>query len=1195
MLPGNRNKRPTIGVLAGWQFHRTATNLSYLAPLFRGASRAARDLGSNLLLGCGIGPSASPTDPFRPAWPFTSSEHDFIPVGPWNTDGLIIVMPLHSQERSEYVHSLIAAKFPILFIGSGEQGPMIMTDNSAGILEAMHHLVDHGHKQIAFIAGSQDDLDGDTGDRLQAYQSACQFYGLDQNPALVAFGRHVFDGGSLAMQQIINAGTEFSAVLASNDESALGAMQVLEKSGYRIPDDVAVIGFDNRLEGAGHTPALSSIHVPLYEIGYQAVKQMIQHVQGEGELAGNIKVTTRLVVRQSCGCNYLENTPSKPGPNQVPGSLVDPEWPDRLPEIIAMTILNQAHSLTEQEGLRLCRRLVETFCDAIKTGERGDFDNTLRAVLLHTQAGDDDAHIWQDAITILNQWVVERLAASSPSIALANQILDNARVLISTHMQQQHRQYVAADRWTYSRLSLLTARLLTALDETQIYEILARHLLDMEIDLAVLGLFEAEQQDSVAWCALRNVVQPEQTLVRIPTRNFPPAGLLDADVPFILTLIPLVDQSGQIGFMVFGADYFDLYGAIVQQVGGALNTARLYRQATEGQRLAEEANRMKSRFLSTISHELRTPINLVMGLSGILLAESDEGKSPLPDSAQRDIERIYAYSQHLGGLIGDVLDLATNDAGKLRLNMELVDLGEALRLVAESGSQLTADKGLDWKASLPESGPWVLGDRTRLRQVVLNLVNNAIKFTNQGEVSLSITENGQFVTVSVQDTGLGIPPEDQPAIFDEFRRSERSVSLGYAGLGLGLAICKMLVEMQGGTIQVISSGVEGQGSTFSFTLPSLPPPAQPVEKPAIKSSDEQTVLLLLARSNASERLPILLRQHGLKVQQSLLESFSAWQSSLLREPPDIIILDISGASETGWSMLKTVKGVQASQGIPILFYSSSPAGEAIINLDYLTKPVEPPELMRTLDQVGLISDPDHPVRTFLVVDDEPDTLDLHARILQSQSSSHRVLKASNGLEALQILWNNPIDLVLLDLQMPEMDGFGVLEAMRENESTREIPVIVLTGTTLTEIEMARLNQGVAVVLKKGLFSVEETLGHIDAALERKRRLSVDAQRLVRLAMAYLHERYAESISRWDLAQYVSISEDYLTYCFRQELGTTPMQYLQRYRVNQAKLLLKNSPKSITEIAQAVGFTDSGYFSRVFHRQTGMSPEAFRRA
>ena len=141
--------------------------------------------------------------------------------------------------------------------------------------------------------------------------------------------------------------------------------------------------------------------------------------------------------------------------------------------------------------------------------------------------------------------------------------------------------------------------------------------------------------------------------------------------------------------------------------------------------------------------------------------------------------------------------------------------------------------------------------------------------------------------------------------------------------------------------------------------------------------------------------------------------------------------------------------------------------------------------------------------------------------------------------------------------------------------------------------MARLNQGVAVVLKKGLFSMEETLSHIYTALERKRRLSIEAQRLVRLAMVYLHEHYAEPISRWDLAQHVCISEDYLTYCFRQELGTTPMQYLQRYRVNQAKLLLKNSQKSITEIALDVGFSDSGYFSRVFHRQTGMYPEAFR--
>lgn len=1194
MVIDAQDKRLTIGVLAGWQFYRTATNLSYLAPLFRGASRAAEDLGSNLLLGCGIGPEASPADPYRPAWPFVSSEHDFIPIGTWNTDGLIIVIPLHSRERSKYIEDLIAAQFPILFIGSGENGPTIMTDNSTGILQAMRHLVDHGHRQIAFIAGTEDDLEGDTGERLRAYQSSCRLHGLDQNPALVAYGRHVFDGGALAMQQIIASGENFTAVLASNDESALGAMQVLEKSGYRIPEDVAIIGFDNRLEGAGHVPALTSIHVPLFEIGYQAVERMLQHIRGQEELAGMIKVDTRLVVRQSCGCGSAECIPTEIKPVTHALSEEGDQWRNRLSRAIATTILNQAHSLTEQESLELCQRLVASFFNAIESRDRLTFDNNLCEALQRTLAGEDDAHIWQDAISILDQAIVEGLTYGPSSVALAHTLLDDARVMISTQMQRQHQQYMAAERWTYSRLSLLTALLLTALDESQIYDILARHLLDMEINLAMLGIFEAEGEDPVAWCTLRNVIQPEQALVRHPTRSFPPETLIPLGSPFILTMIPLVDQSGQIGFMGFGIKNFDLYGAIVQQVGGALNTARLYRQATEGQRLAEEANRIKSRFLSTISHELRAPLNLIMGLSGILLEDSYEEKSPLPDSAQRDVERIYAYAQHLGGLIGDVLDLATNDAGQLRLNIENVDLGEALHLVAESGSQLTADKGLAWQANIPESGPWVLGDRTRLRQIVLNLVNNAIKFTNQGLVSLSVVEDNGFVTVSVQDTGLGIPVEDQAAIFDEFRRSDRSVSLGYAGLGLGLAISKILVEMQGGTIEVVSSGVEGEGSTFSFTLPIIPSPPQVVEKPALRSAGTLSVMLLMARTSTNDRLQNMLTHHGINVRQFLLEPSPIWPSSLANDPPDIIVLDISEASDSAWNMLKTVKGIRASKDIPIMFYSSSPAGEAILSIDYITKPVELPELTRALDQVGLISDPDHPVRTYLIVDDEPDTLDLHARIIQSQSSSNRVLKAINGRQALDILQKDTVDLVLLDLQMPELDGFGVLEAMRASDLTREIPVIVVSGKSLTETEMIRLNEGVAVVLKKGLFSMEETLRHIDSALERKRRLSMDAQRLVRMAMAYLHEHFSGPISRWDLAQYVCISEDYLTYCFRQELGTTPMQYLQRYRVNQAKPLLKNSQKSITEIALEVGFTDSGYFSRVFRRQTGMSPEAFRR-
>jgi len=1087
MYRNYRHGRPTIGVLAGWQFYRTATNLSYLAPVFRGISRAAQDLGCNLLLGCGIGPSASPSDPLRPAWSVPMPEVDFVPIGPWNTDGILIANPLHTQARSDYVQELINIGHPVLFIGSGENGPTIVADNSGGITEALRHLVDHGHKRIAFIAGTHEDMGGDSGDRFTAYQAFLASNGLEQNPLLIAYGRHVYDGGYSAMRQILQSGSSFTAVLASNDESALGAMQALEEAGRKIPQDVAIIGFDNRLEGAVHEPGLSSVHVPLFNMGYQALKRMFEHLDGKTGLGNTIKVNTRLVARASCGCGFRNDPPSQ---NKV-------NTPSQLVNALLSTVLSQAHSLTDDECQILCQQLVEAFAASVQQGDREKFQATLTDVLQRTAIGEDDAHIWQEAVSLLGTgtW------GGSASPTLVHEILNTAQFTISALVQRQYRQYVLHERWTSSRLSLLTDRLLGALDESQIYEILTKHLPDLDIHVAMLALFEAEDSDAVAWSSIHNIIAG-QSPMRFRSREFPPLGLFDEDQPFILTLIPLVAHSGQLGFMVFGSEQLDLYGAIVQQLGGAFNTARLYRQAIEGRQLAEDANRMKSRFLSTISHELRTPLNLIVGLSGILLQENEDGNAPLPDLALRDVERIQAYAQHLGGLIGDVLDLATSDAGRLRLNKEFVDLSDALRMIAESGRQLTVDKGLAWNVTIPEGGLWVWGDRTRLRQVALNLVNNAIKFTTSGEVSLKAEAGNGTVTVSVHDTGLGIPPDEQDTIFSEFNRSERSISLGYKGLGLGLAICKRLVDMHDGSIGVASTGEEGVGSTFYFTLPTVQPSVDQIEN--------------LNRSIAE-------------------------------------------------------------------------------GMGDLTKPIEVNELALALDLQELLPVVDEQTFTILVVDDEPNTLDLHTRIVQSHSLSNRVLKALGGREALETLTREMIDLVLLDLQMAEMDGFSVLEKMRTNELLQKIPVIVITGQTLTEAEMARLNRGVTVVLEKGLFSLDETVNHISAALERKRRLSGEAQRLVRKAMAFIHEHFADSISRRDIAQHVSIAEDYLTYCFRQELGTTPIKYLQRYRVNRARQLLKENEKNITEIALMVGFSDSGYFSRIFHRETGMSPEAFRRS
>jgi signal transduction histidine kinase/AraC-like DNA-binding protein/ActR/RegA family two-component response regulator len=1053
----------------------------------------------------------------------------------------------------------------------------------------MRHLVDHGHRRIAFIAGSVEDMEGDTGERLQAYHEAVEALGLDADPHLVAWGRHVYEGGYAAMRQILASGAPMTAVLASNDESALGAIQVLREDGYRIPHDVAVVGFDDRPESAVQEPALSSVRISLQQMGYRAVELLFRYLTGHAETIESARVETRLVARESCGCGQRTATSGAlTSQTEMQGRAIGR---GQLAQIVAAPVLADAQCLPADEIEAMCRRLVDAFHDSLERGDRSGLEDTLRAVLRQVVVRGDEAHVWQAAVSRLGESLDGLPAASR---APGQEMLDQARIAISACVQRQFRRHVVDQRWTLNRLGTLTARLLAALDETQIYQVLARHLPTMGIHTAWLALLDAEGDDPLAWTKLRDITSPDGPLRQFPSREFPPEGLLPAEQPFNLALFPLTGPRGQLGYVAFDAAHLDLCGAITQELATALNSAQLYREASEGRRLAEEANELKSRFLSTVSHELRTPLNLIVGLSGIVLQESDERDLPLPEPCREDLEQIYANAQHLGGLIGDVLDLASSDAGQLRLANESVDLGEALRLVAETGRQLAQAKGLSWRAYLPESGPWVWGDRTRLRQIVLNLVNNAIKFTVQGEVRLELESGDDSVTVAVRDTGLGVPLEEQDLVFDEFRRSERSSGRGYSGLGLGLAICKRLVELHGGTIGVQSSGEEGAGSTFYFALPTVQPQASQAQPPAPSRSSKGSILVLSHRAGSGQRLHEYLAGRGFDVQTVFSDETPDWLSRLVISPPAAVVVDVSAASHHGWGVLKAIKSHPKTRHLAVLLCSLSPDGGGVLEFDYLTKPIELADLTRALDQHWLSPGAGH-VKTILVVDDDRDTLEMHARIVEAHSPAHRVATAHNGLEALELLRRERVDLVLLDLMMPELDGFGVLEAMREDEATREIPVIVLTGQVLTEREMARLNRGVATVLSKGLFSLEETLGHVNTALECNRRLSAEAQRLVRKTMAYIHGHYAEPVSRVDLARHVALSEDYLTACFRREMGVTPITYLNRYRVHQARQLLTHTSKSVTEIALEVGFSDSGYFSRVFRREVGVSPEAYRQA
>jgi AraC-like DNA-binding protein len=438
---------------------------------------------------------------------------------------------------------------------------------------------------------------------------------------------------------------------------------------------------------------------------------------------------------------------------------------------------------------------------------------------------------------------------------------------------------------------------------------------------------------------------------------------------------------------------------------------------------------------------------------------------------------------------------------------------------------------------------------------------------------------------------LGIPQAEQQSIFDEFHQSERTAARGFGGLGLGLAISRHLIELHGGTIGVRSSGVEGAGATFFFSLPILRETTAPAESSHWR--DQPVVLLLADRSEYSERVEEYLRHQGFAVVTRLITTEADVAPAVSGELPSAVLISRPLIEERGWAIVRQLKDHAQTRDAAIVFYDLPPIGQggAVLDFDYQIKPLPADLLARLLPSAS--SQPDA-TTTLLIVDDDPAILEVHARLIQQQLPQCHLMSARNGREALAVVKDTRPDLILLDLMMPELDGFGVLEALRASDATRSIPVIVLTAQALTEDDMARLNQTVVTVLEKGVFSTDETLAHVAQALARSDKASSAGQRLVRKAMAYLHEHYAEPVSREQIAQYVHVNENYLTNCFHQELGLSPMTYLMRYRIKRARALLETTSLNITEVALAVGFSDGAYFSRVFQREIGVSPNAYRR-
>ncbi len=475
-----------------------------------------------------------------------------------------------------------------------------------------------------------------------------------------------------------------------------------------------------------------------------------------------------------------------------------------------------------------------------------------------------------------------------------------------------------------------------------------------------------------------------------------------------------------------------------------------------------------------MSHELRTPLNAIIGYSEMLEEDAlDAGQ----DDFIPDLQKIHSAGKHLLSLINDILDLSKIEAGKMELFVEPFEVRPTLDSVATTVRPLIEKNGNRLELQFDDGLGTMHSDLTRVRQVLLNLLSNASKFTENGTITLRAAREGERFVFSVSDTGIGMTPEQQGKLFEAFSQADVSTAARYGGTGLGLAISKRFCQMLGGDISVHSEA--GVGSIFTVTLPAVALQRAAAEPTPIESSVREvekstgvsgTVLVVDDDPSARVLMARLLAREGFRVEEAA-DGPSALE--LARDlHPDLITLDVMMPGMDGWSVLSALKDAPETADIPVVMSTildEKNMGFALGASAYLTKPIDRDRLAAVLRRYG----GDRARRTVLVVEDDEGTRSLVRRTLEKQGWT--VIEAENGRVGLERLEESRPALILLDLLMPEMDGFEFLEQLRELDSGESIPVVVITAKELTDNDRQRLNGGVERVVGKGNQSKDEFL------------------------------------------------------------------------------------------------------------------------
>jgi PAS domain S-box-containing protein len=530
------------------------------------------------------------------------------------------------------------------------------------------------------------------------------------------------------------------------------------------------------------------------------------------------------------------------------------------------------------------------------------------------------------------------------------------------------------------------------------------------------------------------------------------------------------DEGVPVGFLLISNDITD--------------ETRLNKEVVDANASLLEANMHKTTFLANMSHELRTPLNSIMGFSELLIDAKDGQFSAA--TRMRFLEQIHGAGKHLLSLINDILDLSKVEAGHMELRLQEISVAAVIDDVASTIEPLAAQKQIHIVYEAGLAGE-VLADEGKLKQMVLNLVSNAIKFTPiGGTVTVTATRVADRLEIVVADNGIGISEQDLPRMFREFQRVDTGVNRMQQGTGLGLSLTRSFAILHGGDVRVEST--LGKGSRFTIDIPVesrtaatvLPVPAIPIPK-ATADGSRPLILIVEDDPGSAELLARQIERIGFRTEIAV--SGAEALAIAKRSKPVAITLDIMLPDMDGWEILRRLRDDEVTNPIPAIVVSvvdNPELGSALGALDYFVKPLDAKELVKQLSKINLKRVAGGGRTCVLVVDDEPANRDWLRRVLEP--AGFDVSVASTGQQGIDAAKTEKPDIVMLDLLMPEVDGFAVVDALSDDHETKAIPIVVLTAKHLTNADIGELNGRVSTVLKRESTGAIDLIGQLQVIL-----------------------------------------------------------------------------------------------------------------